>query len=146
MNKKVLYALIFTSIFILSTVAMVAQPVAGANWKYGVPDEAKGVTTEGEVKVYEKDDWGKHIGYDDDDTANQWFGGGETGANDVGAKTKSKIKDWERADIPFLTDHVLYGTIGANVITPDGTRLYDYWDAFNYVQVTTAGFATRRFI
>ena len=101
MKKRILYGLLFISLFVLSTMAVFTQPTVGASWTYGVPDAAKGMTTESEVKVYDKDDWGTHIGYDVDDTVNAWFGGGRTGANDVGAKSKSKIDDWEKDDFWF---------------------------------------------
>ena len=74
MNKKVLYGMLFTSIFILSSVALLAKPALGAKWSFGVPDAAKGIETESEVKVYDKSDWGHALGNDPDDRCNQKHG------------------------------------------------------------------------
>jgi len=127
MNKKIIYALILTSIFVMSIASVCIQPVAGANWKFGVPKEAKGMKLQGEVTVYDKDKWGECVGLDVDDTVNEWFGGEGTGANDVGAKSQSEITDWEKADIWFLGDHLLWAEVGSN---PYG--LITYWDAIQF--------------
>ena len=89
------------------------------------------MTTESEVKVYDKDDWGTHIGYDVDDTVNAWFGGGRTGANDVGAKSKSKIDDWEKDDFWFFGEQLMATDAPTNAI-----GLTDYWSAVPYVYET----------
>ncbi|MFX0077022.1 MAG: hypothetical protein ACFE96_16365 [Candidatus Hermodarchaeota archaeon] len=134
MNKRILYALVFTSIFILSTVSLVAQPAAGAHWKLGIPEQAKGMTIESEVKIYDEDTWEEHLGYCADVQVDEKFGGD---ADNVGAKSKSKIIDWEGKDIKFLTDVVLEQDIPLNC---DGTqmelmdtKLTTFWSAIELI-------------
>jgi hypothetical protein len=125
MKKRIFYGLIFTSLMIISSVAVFTQPSVGANWKFGVPDAAKGMTTESEVKVYDKEAWGEHVGQiiKPDDNVNNWFGGDQHNANDVGAKSKSKILDWGSEDIYFFGDHLMTSEIGSNPL-----GLSTYWD------------------
>ncbi|MFX0188300.1 MAG: hypothetical protein ACFE8A_11265 [Candidatus Hodarchaeota archaeon] len=153
MNKKLLYGMLFTSIFILSSVALLAKPALGAKWSFGVPNEAKGIETESEVKVYDKSDWGHALGNNPDDRCNQKHGnyreGYSSNADDVGARTKSKILDWEKDDIWLLGDHLLYTKLDESIRqdasydrTGDGiSDLITYWDAITFAHMTVKGLA-----
>jgi hypothetical protein len=59
MNKKILYGIFFVSIFLLSTATMVT-PVQG--YTFGVPKEAVGMKTKGEVKIFDEDEVDDHLG------------------------------------------------------------------------------------
>jgi len=107
MNKKFVYSLVLTSIFIISTVAVCIQPVAGAKFKFGVPDAAKGMKLQSEVKVYDKSVWGDCLGTCLDDSVNEKYGGDGTNANDVGARSQGEITDWESDDIWFFGDFLM---------------------------------------
>lgn len=128
MNKRILYALIITSIFILSTVSMVAQPAAGAHWKLGIPEQARGSEVEREVKIYDKDAWGDHLGDDSNDKVTEKIGGD---ADEVGARSKTKINDWDGVKINFLADHLLTRDVPTDEkgmpLTIMGKELTDYW-------------------
>ncbi|TFG24730.1 MAG: hypothetical protein EU529_03300 [Promethearchaeota archaeon] len=128
MNKRILYALIFTSIFILSTVSMVAQPAAGAHWKLGIPEQARGTEVEREVKIYDKDAWGEHLGDDNNDKVSEKIGGD---ADEVGAKSKIKINDWDGVKINFFADHLMTRDLPTDEkgmpLTIMGKELAEYW-------------------
>ena len=130
MNKRILYALIFTSIFILSTVSIVAQPAAGAHWKLGIPEQAKGMEVESEVKIYDDDAWEEHLGYCEDAKIDEKFAGD---SDEVGARSKSRILDWEGKDINFLTGVILEQDIpiqcDGTTISLMGTELTTFWSA-----------------
>ncbi len=99
MNKKIIYGIFFVSIFLLSTVSMV-QPARG--YSFGVPKEGIGTTSEGEVKLYDEDDWEDHLG--SQSSAADVFGGD----NDVvGAKSKTTVKELETDEdlISYEKDH-----------------------------------------
>jgi len=136
MKRKKLYTALFISFFLLSTVAMFAQPAAGATFTFAVPDQAKGMTLYNEVKVYDKDAWGDHLGYDQDNTANAYFAKDGTGANDVGAQSKYKVLDWERTDIQYI-DHQL------STLQPPSKRAayYDGYASYSYIEKTVRGMA-----
>ena len=89
MNKKILYGIFFISIFLLSTASMV-QPVRG--YEFGVPKEAIGVEVEGEIKIYDEDEWEDHIGKgtDPDDIFDE-----DHDPDVVGAKTKTITREIE---------------------------------------------------
>jgi hypothetical protein len=99
MNKKVLYGILFVSIFLLSTATMV-QPAHGYEW--GVPREAVGVSSEGEVKIFDEDDVDDHLG------SGVPLSGLHSGDSDVvGAKSKSLYTEWEPdEEIDYLDDYV----------------------------------------
>ena len=155
MNKKVLYGILFTSIFLFSTVAIMMKPVAAStDWELGIPDAAKGMDTETEVKIYDKSEWGRHVGNDPDDRANQKHGnykkGYSSNADDVGAKTKGKILDWDdEDDIWFMGDYLLYSKLDESIRldpaydrTGDGVSdLIDYWSAIPFARNTILGLA-----
>jgi hypothetical protein len=134
MNKKFVYSLVLTSIFVMSILAVCIQPVAAdTNWKFGVPKEAKGMKLQSEVKVYDKDQWGNSLGYCAGDTCNQKFGGEGTSANNVGARSQSEISDWEREDIWFFGDNLMTSDVplacDGQPTEVAGTVLTDYWSA-----------------
>ena len=133
MKKRILYGLFFTSLMIISTISVIAQPAAGASWTFGVPDAAKGMTLESEVKVYEKETWGTSVGQivAPDDNVNNWFGGDRANANDVGATSRSKILDWRNDDIWFFGDHLMHSEIGTNPL-----GLVTYWDGVSFTDDT----------
>ncbi|MFX1340952.1 MAG: hypothetical protein ACFFDK_20245 [Promethearchaeota archaeon] len=140
MKSKKLYTLLFTSLFIISLVAVVAQPASGATWTFAVPDQAKGMTLYQEVMTYDKDAWGDHLGYDEDNTANAYFGKDKTGANDVGAQQKYKVLDWERADIQYIDFQL------SNLQPPSKREggegvppLYDGYASMAYIEKTIRG-------
>ncbi len=87
MNKKIIYGIFFISIFLLSTASMV-QPARG--YSFGVPDAGIGTTSEGEVKLYDEDEWEDHLG--SQSSAADVF---EADNDVVGAKSKQTIKDLE---------------------------------------------------
>ncbi|TFG01981.1 MAG: hypothetical protein EU540_02475 [Promethearchaeota archaeon] len=128
MNKRILYALIFTSIFILSTVSMVAQPAAGAHWKLGIPEQSRGTEVEREVKIYDKDAWGEHLGDDNNDKVKEKFGGD---ADEVDARSKIKINDWEGEKINVFADHLMTRDLPTDEkgmpLTLMGKQLTEYW-------------------
>ena len=134
MNKKILSALIFTSLFVISTVAVFAQPVAGASFKFGVPKEAKGMKLQAEVKIYDKDTWGDCLGVSPDRGVNWKFGGDGTSSNNVGAKSQTEIQDWEKDDIWFFGDHLMHSDVDINSL-----GLTDYWSAADFVYDTQYG-------
>jgi hypothetical protein len=109
MNKKVLYGVILLSIFLMSA-ATAVKPVQG--YKFGVPDQAKGVEGESEVKVYDKDAWADCFGEEGDRPDDIWDGDSDV----VGAKSKSIVNDWEYDDesIPFFWDFVLESELTFN--------------------------------
>ncbi len=99
MNKKILYGIFFISIFLLSTASMV-QPVHG--YEFGVPKEGIGTTSEGEIKLYDEDEWEDHLG--GQSSADDVFDGD---SDVVGAKSKTKIKELEEDEdlISYEKDH-----------------------------------------
>ena len=135
MNKRILYTLIFTSIFILSTVSLFAQPAAGAQWKLGIPPEAKGMEAESEVKVYDKDEWRDHLGNDFDDKVTERHGGD---ADEVGARSKTKLNDFEATDVDFFGEIVMETDVpkgeDGKPLTLFETELTDYWSAVDLVE------------
>ena len=78
------------------------QPARG--YEFGVPKEAVGVTGEGEIKIYDEDEWEKHFGKDGD-KPDDIFGGD---ADVVGAKSKGTVLEIETDEdlIAFLDDHL----------------------------------------
>jgi hypothetical protein len=116
MNKKILYGIFFVSIFLLSTAASV-QPVQGYTW--GVPKEAVGVTSHGEVKLYDEDEWEKHFGTDGA-KPQDLFGGD---ADDVGAQSQDKYLEVETDEklIAFLEDYLLANELPESVAAGLGT-------------------------
>jgi len=153
MNKKILSALIFTSLFVLSTIAVFAQPVAGASFKFGVPKEAKGMKLQSEVKVYDEDTWRDCIGADPDDRAAQATGnyreGYSSDGNVVGARSQSEINDWESDDWWFMGDTLLWTKLDESIrLNPEYDRTGDdvsdlifYWDAIPFARKTILGFS-----
>jgi len=103
MNKKILYGVILLSIFLMSA-ATAVQPVQG--YKFGVPDQAKGVEGESEIKVFDEDQWEACLGqgHGADEVDDVYDGDVDV----VGAKSKSIVKDWEKDDeIEFFWDFVM---------------------------------------
>jgi len=153
MNKKILYALIFTSLFVMSTISIFAQPVAGASYDFGVPNEAKGMTLQSEVKAYDKDTWGDCIGLNPDDRAAQAYGNYREGyspdANNVGARSQSEINDWESDEWWFMGDTLLWTKLDESIRNdPEYDRTGDkisdliyYWDAITFARNTILGLA-----
>jgi hypothetical protein len=124
MNKKVLYGIILLSIFLMSA-ATTVQPVQG--YKFGVPDQAKGVESESEIKVYDEDQWESCMGHDGDEPDDIWDGDSDV----VGAKAKSKVIDWEKDDeISFFWDFVMETEIDA---PPPLDTLEVYKDAIDFI-------------
>ncbi len=134
MNKKILYAFIFTSIFIVSTVSVIAQPAAAAHWKLGIPEEAKGMEVESEVTVYDKDAWEEHVGPEHNDKVTEVYAGD---SDEVGARSKTKVNDFEGEKIDFFSDFVMTMDVpldeNGQPLEIMGRSLTDYWSA-----VTTA--------
>ncbi|MFX0070378.1 MAG: hypothetical protein ACFFAO_04735 [Candidatus Hermodarchaeota archaeon] len=123
MNKKILYGVILLSIFLMSA-ATTVQPVQG--YKFGVPDQAKGVEGESEVKIYDKDQWEACFGKDGDEPDDIWDGDSDV----VGAKSKGIVRDWESDDeISFFWDFVLETEIDSEALP----TLDVYKDALNYI-------------
>jgi hypothetical protein len=155
MNKKFVYSLVLTSIFIMSIVAVCIQPAAGANWKFGVPKEAVGMKLQSEVKVYDKDLWGDCIGLDSDDRASLATGsyrkGFSSDGDNVGARSQSEITDWQSEDYWFMGDSLLWTWMDESVRmdpeldrTGDGkSDLQTYWDGVWFAERTIAGLANR---
>jgi hypothetical protein len=100
MKKKVLYGIFFVSIFLLSTATMV-QPVRG--YEFGVPDEAVGVTTNGEIKIFDEDEVDKHLGAGVD--LDGELHGGDSDV--VGARSQTLYGEIEKdEEIDYLHDYV----------------------------------------
>ncbi len=120
MNKKIIYGILFVSLFLLSTVSMV-QPARG--YSFGVPSEGKGTTSEGEIKLYDEDDWEDHLG--SDSGADDPFDGD---ADVVGAKSKQTIIKLEKdEEIRYVGKYIFAGTIDAGSLLTVSTvkSLYD---------------------
>ena len=101
MKKKLIYSILFVSLFLISTASMV-QPVQG--YDYNIPAEAKGHEVEATLDVYDEDEWDNHLGAGVDRK------GLKDGDSDVvGAKDKYKILEWEKDEglIDYLDDFVL---------------------------------------
>jgi hypothetical protein len=135
MKKKLLFAILLLSIFLCSSVTVV-QPVRG--YKFGVPEQAIGMEGEGEVKIYDKDEWKKHLGDDGDRPDDMWDGDSDI----VGAKSKTKIKEFETDEdlIHFFWDHVLESDLDLDIFPPDDMappnpdpQVSTYKDAINYI-------------
>ncbi|MGQ4874229.1 MAG: hypothetical protein ACP6IY_09180 [Promethearchaeia archaeon] len=92
MNKKYLYGIFILSIFLLST----ASSISATTYKFGVPDSAKGVETTSTVKSYDEDSWKDTVG---SVTPDDLFGGD---ADKEGAKSKSKVSDWEEKKYSYF--------------------------------------------
>ncbi|MFX1393917.1 MAG: hypothetical protein ACFFAH_10115 [Promethearchaeota archaeon] len=121
---------------------MFTQPATGATFTFAVPDEAKGMTLSTEVMVYDKDSWGDHKGFHIDDTANAYFGKGETGANDVGAQSKYKVLDWESTDVWYFGDHVMEALLAPSSVASlaeKGATASIRWDYFVWVGESAYG-------
>jgi hypothetical protein len=104
MKKRLLFGILILSLFLLSS-ATVVQPVQG--YEFSVPDEAIGVTSEGEIKIFDEDEWEDHLGAGSDPTD---FKSGDVDV--VGAKSKSHYIEIEKdADIKFCKDHYWDGAI-----------------------------------
>jgi len=59
MRKKILYSILFLTLFLISTASMI-QPVTG--YERGLPDEGIGVEQISEVKIFNEDEWEKCMG------------------------------------------------------------------------------------
>lgn len=141
MNKKILYSLIFTSLFVISAFSFVTP--ASQGYSFGVPDAAKGMDLESEVKVYDKDGWGDALGPCKDKMVSEKFDGDAT---KVGAKSKSVISDWEKADINFFGDYLMKNDVTVDCVTGElpvvlGNTLYTYWDANDAISKGLASLA-----
>ncbi|MFX1275399.1 MAG: hypothetical protein ACFFAH_02930 [Promethearchaeota archaeon] len=126
----------FATILVAYSIPIIAQPVTAAAWTFGVSEEARGVSVESEVQIYDKDAWGDHLGGSFDYKANTLFGGSRTYANDVGSKSKSTINDFERDDIWFFGDYLMNSTVPTNTL-----GFTDYWSAVPFVHDTVASLA-----
>lgn len=136
MKRKKLYTFLFISLFLISTIAVIAQPAAGAKWTFAVPDQVKGMTLYVEVKAYDKDAWGDHLGFNQDNTANAYFGKDTQSADDVGKQYKYKVINWEKADIQYI-DYQL------STLQPPSKRA-DYIDGYasmSFIRNTIIGMA-----
>jgi hypothetical protein len=138
MNKKVLYGVILLSIFLMSAATSV-QPVQG--YKFGVPDQAKGVEGESEIKVFDEDQWESCFGqgHGADEVDDIYDGDVDV----VGAKSKSIVKDWEKDDeIEFFWDFVLEADLSLPMFEDftkdwyaqrDDPNVDSYKDSINYI-------------
>jgi len=137
MNKKIIYSLVLTSIFVLSIASVAIQPVAGAKFKFGVPDAAKGMKLQSEVKIYDKDTWGDCLGPCRDNSVNEKYGGDGSDANDVGSRSQSEISDWESDDIWFFGDFLMESDVpvrcDGSTVSFAGFTLTNYWSAVDAV-------------
>jgi len=130
MKKKLLFGILLISIFLFSSVTMV-QPARG--YEFGVPDQAKGMEGEGEIKIFDKDEWKKSLGGDGDRPDDIWDGDSDI----VGAKSKSKIKDWEEDEdlIHFFWDFILATDLDIDnpVTGAPVTTVSNYKDAIKFI-------------
>ncbi|MBD3256097.1 MAG: hypothetical protein GF383_13455 [Candidatus Lokiarchaeota archaeon] len=143
MNKKILYGIIISSILLMSSAAMMMPSATGATWEFNVPDEAKGIKTQSEVKVYDKDTWGDCLGWDPDSSVQDDFGDDGIGndysndADDVGAQSQTEILGWEDEDeINFFADTLMESGIDDNPFA-----LEKYWDAVPFIDEVVEGWA-----
>jgi hypothetical protein len=111
MNKKILYTLIFTSLFLVSTVAIFIQPAASAKWTFNVPEQAIGMDLETEVTEYDEDMWIDCLGVYKGRSVNFEYGQGEHDATHVGAKRQTHPTDFIREDIAFLPNHAFKSNV-----------------------------------
>jgi hypothetical protein len=151
MNKKIMYSLIFTSVFILSTAVVFFQPVSAAKWSFGVPEQAKGLKLQSEVKAYDKDSWIEHLGDNKDSSVANKHGvyrdGDTQDVDNVGAFSQSEISDWEKDDYWFMGDTLLYAKLDWSIRNNptydrngDGVSdLIYYWDAIPFARNTLLG-------
>ncbi|TFG21989.1 MAG: hypothetical protein EU529_11900 [Promethearchaeota archaeon] len=129
-SKAILYGLFIVSlllpfIYIFFSYFTIAKPVS--KYEFGVPDIAKGMTTEGQVILYDEDEWNNHLGVGADNP-DDYFGGD---ADVVGAKSKTKVLDWEEDEeiLEFFSDFILTTSIEVEGIE----ELTDFNSVFDYV-------------
>ncbi|TFF99380.1 MAG: hypothetical protein EU540_06845 [Promethearchaeota archaeon] len=137
-SKAILSGLLIVSlllpfIYIFFTVFTIAKPVS--KYEFGVPDVAKGMTTEGQVILYDEDEWNNHLG-EGADNPDDYFGGD---ADVVGAKSKGKVLDWEEDEeiLEFFSDFILTTSIEVEGIE----ELTDFNSVFDYVADGIKGLA-----
>jgi hypothetical protein len=134
MKKKLLFGMLLLSIFLFSSVTMV-QPARG--YEYGVPEAAKGMEGESEIRIYDKDEWEDHLGDgpEADEPTDIWDGQSDI----VGARSKGRVVDWEEDDeIKFFWDFVLESDLSLDdPVTGEKDPLVDtYKDAIEYIYRT----------
>jgi len=93
LNKKLLYG--FLIISLLATTAV--RPVLAADYTFGVPDAAKGITGESRINIYDGGIWGATVF--ENTTASGLFGGD---AGVLNAQAKSLIKNWAEANDQYF--------------------------------------------
>jgi len=137
MKKKLLFGILLISLFLFSTISAV-QPARG--YEFGVPDQAKGMEGESEIKIYDKDEWKDHLGSDADRPGSIWEGDADV----VGAKSKGKVIDWEEDEelISFFWDHVLEASLDLDYAYScvEDPLVGSYKDAISYINRTLTGY------
>ena len=127
MKRKLIYAIIFISIFLMSSASMVS-PVQGYE-PPDIPAEAKGMTLDDtEVTVYDEDEMEDHLGkkFDIKDIK-----AGD--ADVVGARSQMKIIDWETDEDLIKYESVwVYEAVGFEA-SADEIRL-TLWELGNITQ------------
>ena len=104
MNKKIIYSILFFTLFLLSTASMV-QPVQG--YERGIPDEAIGVEAQREVDIYDEDEWEKCLGKGTDPS--DIYDSDGNGADTVGAREMQIIREIEDDEELDFTEEFLFG-------------------------------------
>ena len=88
MRKKIIYSIIFFTLFLLSTASMV-QPVQG--YEVGIPQEAVGVEQVSEIKIFNEDEWENSFGSSGSDPGDIYMGDADV----VGARQMNKFIEVE---------------------------------------------------
>ncbi|MFX1338850.1 MAG: hypothetical protein ACFFDK_09595 [Promethearchaeota archaeon] len=124
MKKKLVYGIIFLTIFLMSTLSTTRPALA---YKFGVPKEAKGVKTESQVKLFDQDEWDKHLGKEASEPDDYFYGD----ADKVDAKSRTKVLEWkeDKRQIDFFADFVLK----AEVEVEDTPEITDFNSVFDYI-------------
>ena len=109
MRKKIIYGILFLTLFLVSTATMF-QPVQAAHgYTRGIPDEAIGMELQTEVKIYNEDEWEKCMGSGNSITDL------EKGDSDVvGARQMVQFLEFEDdEELKYVKDRLLSSSSGA---------------------------------
>ncbi len=129
-TKRFCYCLLFFSFF-SAMLALSIKPTYA--YDFSLPDFVKDAELESQVTVYDETEWEKHLGKGAF-TPDEYFGGN---ADEVGAKSKDKVLDWEedREHVAFIEDRILTREVEV-AGAPD---VSDFADALDYIRGSVNG-------
>ncbi len=147
MRKKIIYGILFITLFLVSTASMFQPVQAVHGYSRGIPDEAIGMDLQGEVKIYNEEAWEDSMGKGSSIT--DWKAGD---ADVVGARSMTQFIDFEDdEELKFVEKRLLGSDTAANdaIITlrqkiaelSDMNNMFGTWpDASKTNGTTTPGF------